>query len=119
MGKFYPFLTELIACDISVFSFQEVNFSKYQCIFSKLGMCIDIVELCFGIATCMGKFCPFLRSVICRSIYIFTFWTITCAQKVLFCSSKMLLFSNFPLVKLAVSFVVISNNNKFHIGQSF
>ena len=34
----------------SVFSFPDVNFSKYQWIFTKLGVCIDITEICFGTA---------------------------------------------------------------------
>ena len=34
----------------SVFSFPDDNLSKYQWIISKLGMCIDIVEIWFGIA---------------------------------------------------------------------
>ena len=33
-----------------VFSFLDDNLSKYQWIFTKLDMCIDIVEICFGIA---------------------------------------------------------------------
>ena len=33
----------------AVFLFQD-NLSKYQWIFTKLGMCIDIVEIWFGIA---------------------------------------------------------------------
>ena len=31
-------------------SFQDDNLSKHQWIFTKLGMCIDIVEIWFGIA---------------------------------------------------------------------
>ena len=50
MGKFHQFLTELSACDMSVFSFLDDNFSKCQWILNKLGMCIDIVEIWFGIA---------------------------------------------------------------------
>ena len=34
----------------SVFSFLDNNLRKYLWIFSKLGMCIDIVEIWFGIA---------------------------------------------------------------------
>ena len=34
----------------SGFSFPDDNLSKYQLIFTKLGMCIDIVEVWFGIA---------------------------------------------------------------------
>ena len=32
------------------FSFPGDNLSKHQWIFTKLGMCIDIVGICFGIA---------------------------------------------------------------------
>ena len=40
----------------SVFRFRMIM-SKHQCIFTKLGMCIDIVEIWFGIANLqMGKF---------------------------------------------------------------
>ena len=35
---------------ISIFLFPDDNFSKYQWIFTKLGVCIDIVDICFGIA---------------------------------------------------------------------
>ena len=34
----------------SVFFFPDDNFSKWQWIFTKLGVCIDIVEILFGIA---------------------------------------------------------------------
>ena len=50
MGKFGQYLTELSARDISIFSFLDDNFSKYQWIFTKIGTCIDIVETWFGIA---------------------------------------------------------------------
>ena len=50
MGKFCQVLTELSACHTSIFSFHDDNFSKYQWIFTKLDICIDIVEICFGIA---------------------------------------------------------------------
>ena len=50
MGKFYQFLTELSARDTSVFSFPDDNLSKYQWIFTKLGVRTDIVETWFGIA---------------------------------------------------------------------
>ena len=32
------------------FSFPDDNLSKHPWIFTKLGMCIDIVDICFGIA---------------------------------------------------------------------
>ena len=50
MGKFCQVLTELTDRGRSVFSFPDDTFSKYQWIFTKVGMCIDIVGLCFGIA---------------------------------------------------------------------
>ena len=50
MGKFCQFLTELSACDWSIFSFPDDSFSKYQWIFIKLSVCFDIVKICFGIA---------------------------------------------------------------------
>ena len=50
MGKFRQFLTELSARDTPIFSFPDDNLSKHQWIFIKLGMCIDIVEIWFGIA---------------------------------------------------------------------
>ena len=51
MGKFHQFLTEISACTHPYFYFQMIdNLSKYQWIFTKLGMCIDIVEIWFGIA---------------------------------------------------------------------
>ena len=60
---------------LSVFSFLDNNLSKYQWIFTILGMCIDIGEIWFRIA--MGKFCQFL-TVICphtivAGYYCFTF----------------------------------------------
>ena len=50
MGKFCQILIELSACDTSIFLFPDDNLSKYQWLFTKLGMCIDIVEIWFGIA---------------------------------------------------------------------
>ena len=50
MGKFRQFLTELSARDTRIFSLPDDNLSKHQWIFTKLGMCIDIVEIWFGIA---------------------------------------------------------------------
>ena len=50
MGKLSKFLTELSAHDTSIFSFQDNNLAKFQQIFTKLDMCIDIVKIWFGIA---------------------------------------------------------------------
>ena len=50
MGKFRQFFTELTDTDISVFSYQDNNLRKSKQIFTKLDMCIDIVEIwdCIG-----------------------------------------------------------------------
>ena len=50
MGKFHHFLTELSAHNTSLFSFPDDNLRKCQCIFTKLGMCIAVVEIWLGIA---------------------------------------------------------------------
>ena len=50
MGKFHQILMELSARDTPIFLFPDDNLSKPQWIFTKLGMCIDIVEIWFGIA---------------------------------------------------------------------
>ena len=50
MGKFYRFLIELPAHYTSVFSFPVDNLSKYQLIFIKHGMYIDIADIWFGTA---------------------------------------------------------------------
>ena len=49
MGKFRQILTELSARDTPMFSFPCDNLSKHQWVFTKLDMCIDIVEIWFGI----------------------------------------------------------------------
>ena len=41
---------ELSARDMPIFLFLDDNLSKHQWIFTKLCMCIDIVEIWFGIA---------------------------------------------------------------------
>ena len=63
MGKFHQFVTELSACDTSLFSFLEDNFSIYQWSFNKFGVCIDIVEICFGIED--GQILSIFDRVIC------------------------------------------------------
>ena len=50
VGQFRLFLTELSAHNTSVVYFQDINLSKSQWILTKFDMCIDIVEICFGIA---------------------------------------------------------------------
>ena len=50
MGKFCQILTELSAWDTPIFSFPEDNLSRGQGILTKLGICIDMKEIWFGIA---------------------------------------------------------------------
>ena len=50
MGIFRSFLTELSASNTSVFYLEVNNLSKSQWSFTKFDRCIDIVEICFGIA---------------------------------------------------------------------
>ena len=45
------------------FSFPDDNFSKHQWIFTKLGLCIDIVEIWFEIA--YGQISSYFYRVIC------------------------------------------------------
>ena len=52
------------------FSFPDDNLSKHQWIFTKLGMCIDIVEIWFGIAN--GPISSNFYGVICpRHAHVF------------------------------------------------
>ena len=52
------------------FSFPDDNLSKHQWIFTKLGMCIDIMEVWFGIAN--GQISSIFDGVICpRHAHIF------------------------------------------------
>ena len=48
---------------MSIFSFLSDNLSKYQWIFTKLDMCIDIVDFRIGIAN--GQISSILDGVIC------------------------------------------------------
>ena len=54
------------------FSFPDDNLSKRQWIFTKLGMCIDIKEIWFGIAN--GQISSIFDGVVCpRHAHIFVF----------------------------------------------
>ena len=76
MAKFHQIFTELPACDTPIFSFPNDNLSKHQWIFTKLGMCIDIVDIWFGIAN--GQISSNFDGIICpRHAHIFVFQTIT------------------------------------------
>ena len=63
IGKFPQIMTELSAREKPIFSFPDDNLSKHQWIFTKLGMCIDIVEIWFGIAN--GQISSMFDRVIC------------------------------------------------------
>ena len=74
MGKFRQNFTELSALDTPIFTFVDDNMSKHQWIFTKLGMCIDIVEILFRIAN--GQILSNFDGVIClRHAHIFIFRT--------------------------------------------
>ena len=63
MGKFRQSLTKLSAQDAPIFSFLDDNLSKCQGIFIKLGTCIDIKEIWFGIAN--GEISSMFDKFIC------------------------------------------------------
>ena len=63
MGKFRQILTEVSARDMPIFSFPYDNFSICQGILTKLGTCIDIKEIWFGIAN--EKISSMFDRVIC------------------------------------------------------
>ena len=72
MGNFRQILMELSARDTPIFSFPDDNLSKHQRTFTKLGMCIDIVEIWFGIAN--WQISSNFDGVICqRHAHIFVF----------------------------------------------
>ena len=52
-------------------SFPDDNLSKHQWIFTKLSMCIDIVEIWFGTAN--GQISSNFEADICRNTHIFSF----------------------------------------------
>ena len=73
VAGYYSFT--LVVCESVVrpsvrFSFPDDNLSNHQWIFTKLGMCIDIVEIRFGIAN--GQISSIFDGVICpRHAHIF------------------------------------------------
>ena len=48
-GQFRKFFTELPAQDSFIFLFPDASLRNCQWIFTKLGICIDIMKICFGI----------------------------------------------------------------------
>ena len=75
MGNFCQILTELSARDTPIFSFLDDNVSKHQWIFTKLGICIDIVEIWFGIAN--GQILSNFDRNLPETRPYFRSWTIT------------------------------------------
>ena len=71
VAGYYGFtLVVHVSLCLSVFSFPDDNLSKYQWIFTKLGMCIDIVEIWCGIAN--GQILSIFDTVTClRHAHIF------------------------------------------------
>ena len=63
IGKFRQILMELSARDKPIFLFLGDNLSKYQGILTKLGTCIDMKEILFGIAN--GQILSVFDRVIC------------------------------------------------------
>ena len=71
-----PSYVSLSVCPSVRFSFPDDNLSKHQWIFTKLGICIDIVKIWFGIAN--GQISSIFDGVICpRHTHIFHFQMIT------------------------------------------
>ena len=68
MGKFCQILTELSALDMPIFSFPDDSLSKCQGILTKLGTCIDMKEIWFGIT--YGKFRQCLTELSARDTMI-------------------------------------------------
>ena len=59
-----------VVCPSIHFSFPDANLSKHQWIFTKLAMCIDIVDIWFGIAN--GQIPSNFYGIICpRHVHIF------------------------------------------------
>ena len=57
--------------DTPIVSFPDDNLSKRQCIFTKLGMCIDIVRS--GLGLLKGKFRQILTELSAQNMPIFSF----------------------------------------------
>ena len=63
-GRISSILTEVSARNTSVFYFQDNNLSISQWILTKFDMCINIVEMCFGITH--WQISSIFDRVICR-----------------------------------------------------
>ena len=76
MDKFRQFLREFSARDMSEFSFPDDNFSKFQSIFTKLVVIIDVVTILFGFAD-GNFFVIFWQSYLPAIFPYFHLWMIT------------------------------------------
>ena len=86
MSKFRQFW-QSSARDTSVFSFPGDNFCKCRWIFTKLGMCIDIVEVWFGVVT--GLISSIFDRVICPwHVRIFFFSDDNCGTYMYHCTHE-------------------------------
>ena len=64
MTEYYGFMLDVVSvCPSIRTSFQDDKLSKHQWIFTKLGMYINIAEICFGFAN--GQISSMFDRVIC------------------------------------------------------
>ena len=82
MDKFCQILTELSAQDTPIFSFSDDNLSKCQGFLTKLGTCIDMKEIGFGIAN--GQISPMFDRLSARDTIMAGY----CSLTFLFCWTK-------------------------------
>ena len=76
MAGYYGFtLGVCVSIRLSVFSFSDDNLNKYKWVSTKLGMCIDIVEVWFRIAN--GIILSVFDSYLPVTHQYFCFWMIT------------------------------------------
>ena len=71
-GQIWSIFAELSAYNTSLFSFLDDNFSKYQWVLTKFGVCINIVEIWFGIDD--GQISSFFDSYLPATSPYFHFW---------------------------------------------
>ena len=72
MVSCWMYVCPSVCClSIRFFLFPDDNLSKRQWIFTKLGMCIDIVEIWFGIAN--GQFHQIFTELSAQDMPIFSF----------------------------------------------
>ena len=100
------------------FSFPDDNLSKHQWIFTKFGMCIDIVEIWFGIAN--GQTSSIFHGVICPRqmagyyslTFLFTLPGTYQKQNILLLMNHVLFWLSFPFFFFFFFFFVMINKNQ-------